>query len=157
MRQVVFVLLAVIGVAGCAAQPVQGAAQDSAGSPVATADVLASANLQGTEWRFIEIGGTAVPDDVVATLRLRGNRASGKAGCNSYGASWQMTADGGTRFGEMMSTKMACLEPAGAMRVERGVFNALQKTARLRRDGDNLVMLDVFGKPLAKLAPAGSR
>jgi heat shock protein HslJ len=110
MRQVVFVLLAVMGVAGCAAQPVQGAAQDSAGSHVATADALASANLQGTEWRFIEIGGTAVPDDVVATLRLRGNRASGKAGCNSYGASWQMTADGGTRFGEMMSTKMACLE-----------------------------------------------
>lgn len=157
MRPVVFVLLAVIGVAGCAAQPVQSAAQDSAGSPVATADALASANLQGTEWRFIEIGGTAVPDDVVATLRLHGNLASGKAGCNSYGASWQMSADGGTRFGEPMSTKMACLEPAGAMRVERGVFNALQKTARLRRDGDNLVMLDASGKPLAKLAPAGPR
>ena len=157
MRQVVFVLLAAIGVAGCAAQPVQSAAQDSAGSSVATADALASANLHGTEWRFIEIGGTAVPDDVVATLRLRGNLASGKAGCNSYGASWQMTADGGTRFGETMSTKMACLEPAGAMRVERGVFNALQKTARLRRDGDNLVMLDAPGKPLAKLAPEGSR
>lgn len=157
MRQVVFVLLAVIGVAGCAAQPVQSAAQDSAGGSVATADALASAKFQGTEWRFIEIGGTAVPDDVVATLRLRGNLASGKAGCNSYGASWQMAADGGTRFGEMMSTKMACLDPAGAMRVEQGVFNALQKTAWLRPDRSNLVMLDASGKPLAKLAPAGSR
>jgi len=157
MRQVVFVLLAVIGVAGCAAQPVQGAPQDSAGSPVATDDAPASANVQGTEWRFIEIGGTAVPDDVVATLRLRGNRASGKAGCNSYGASWQMSADGSTRFGETLSTKMACLEPAGAMQVERGVFDALQRTTGLRREGDDLVLLDASGKPLAKLVPGGSR
>lgn len=152
MHKVVFVLLAVIAVAGCAAQPVQRTAQDSVGGSAATPDAQGAANLRGTDWRFIEIGGRAVPEDVVATLRLRGNRASGKAGCNSYGASWQVSADGSTRFGETMSTKMACMEPAGAMQVERGVFDAMEKTARLRRDGDDLVMLDASGKPLAKLA-----
>jgi heat shock protein HslJ len=151
MRQAVFVLLAVIGVAGCAA-PVQGSARDPAGNVAAASAARIPDNLRGTEWRFIEIEGAAVPDSVVATLRLRGNRASGKAGCNSYGASWQVSADGSTRFGETMSTKMACMEPAGAMQVERGVFDAMEKTARLRRDGDDLVMLDASGKPLAKLA-----
>ena len=156
MRHAVFVLLAVIGVAGCAAQPVQGSAQDPVGNVAAASDARIPDNLRGTEWRFIEIQGAAVPDGVVATLRLRGNRASGKAGCNSYGASWQVSADGSARFGEIMSTKMACLEPAGAMQVERGVFGVLQRTARLRRDGDNLVLLDASGKPLAKLVSAGS-
>jgi hypothetical protein len=51
---------------------------------------------------------------------------------------------------------MACLEPAGAMQVERGVFGVLQRTTRLCRDGDNLVLLDASGKPLAKLVPDGS-
>ena len=156
MRQVVFVLLAVIGVAGCSAQPVQSAAQTPTGGAVATPDNAQPGDLRGTSWRFVEVGGTAVPEGVVATLRLRGNRASGKAGCNSYGASWQMSADGGTKFGETMSTKMACLAPAGAMQVERGVFDTLQKTARLRRDGDSLVMLDAAGQPLARLAPEDS-
>jgi heat shock protein HslJ len=156
MRQVVFVLLAVTGVAGCAAQPVQRTAQASVGSSAATPEAQAPGNLRGTDWRFAEIGGTAVPDDVVATLRLRGNRASGKAGCNSYGASWQMSADGSTQFGQTISTKMACMEPAGAMQVERGVFDALQHAVRLRRDGAGLVLLDASGKPLAKLAPEGS-
>lgn len=156
MRQFVFVWLAGIGVAGCAAQPLQSAAQDPAGSAAVTAHAQVPDNLRGTEWRFIDIEGTAVPNGVVATLRLRGNRASGKAGCNSYGASWQTSPDGSTRFGETMSTKKACLEPAGAMQVERGVFDALQRTTRLRREGGSLVLLDASGKPLAKLVPAGS-
>lgn len=156
MRRMVFVLWAVIGVAGCSAQPVQSAARTPTGSSAAAPDNVQPGDLRGTSWRFVEIEGTAVPNDIIATLRLRGNRASGKAGCNSYGASWQMSADGGTRFGETMSTKMACLEPAGAMHVERGVFDVLQHAVRLRRHGDNLVLLDASGQPLAKLAPAGS-
>lgn len=156
MRRIVFVLLAVIGVAGCSAQPVQSAAQVSTDSSAVTPDAAAPGDLRGTDWRFVEVEGTAVPNDVVAALRLSGSRASGKAGCNSYGASWQMSTDGGTRFGQIISTKMACLEPAGAMQVERGVFDVLQHAVRLRRHGDNLVLLDASGQPLAKLAPAGS-
>ncbi|HKZ11009.1 MAG TPA: META domain-containing protein [Rhodanobacteraceae bacterium] len=156
MRRIVFVLLAVIGVAGCSAQPVQSTAQVSMDSSAATPDAAAPGNLRGTDWRFVEVEGSAVPNDVVATLRLSESRASGKAGCNSYGASWQTSTDGGTRFGQIISTKMACLEPAGAMQVERGVFDVLQHAVRLRRHGDNLVLLDASGQPLAKLAPEGS-
>lgn len=155
MRRIVFALLAVIGIAGCSVQPVQGAGQVSTGGSAAAPEAAPPGNLRDTDWRFVEVGGTTVPEGVVATLRLRDGRASGKAGCNAYGASWQVSAEGGARFGEAMSTKMACLQPAGVMQVERGVLDALQRTARLRREGGNLVLLDASGEPLARLAPDG--
>ncbi len=156
MRQILFVLLAGIGVAGCSAQTVHSAAQTATGSSAAASDADLANSLRGTSWHFTEVEGTAVPEGVTATLHLRGNRASGKAGCNAYGASWQLSAGGGTKFGQTMSTKMACLEPAGAMQVERAVFDALQRATRLRRKGDNLVLLDASGQRLAILAPEGS-
>lgn len=94
-----------------------------------------------------------MPNGVNATLHLRDGRASGRTGCNAYGATWEMHADGRAKFGAAMSTKMACLTPADAMQVERGVLDALQHTAGLRRDAETLVLLDASGKPLAKLAP----
>lgn len=152
MRHVVLVVLATLGIAGCAAQAARDPAPAPA-APAASSQQSVPGDLRGTDWRFVEVEGLRVSDGVNATLRLREGRASGKAGCNSYGASWEITADGGTRFGETMSTRMACLEPTGAMQVERGVFNALQHATRLRRDGETLVMLDASGKPLAKLTP----
>jgi hypothetical protein len=46
---------------------------------------------------------------------------------------------------------MACLQPAGVMRVEHGVFQALQHTVRVERSGANLTLFDAVGKPLATL------
>lgn len=124
----------------------------AAREPAPTAVANMNATLDGTNWKFVEVAGTAVPADVTATLRLKDGRASGKAGCNAYGASYQIAADGTAHFKQGMSTKMACLQPAGAMQVEHGVFQALQHTVRVERDGANLSLLDAAGKPLAKLA-----
>jgi heat shock protein HslJ len=148
MRPIALILMAALAVAGCAAQ----AARDPAPPPVAASSASTTqANLDGTEWRFVEVNGTAVPNGVNATLRLHGSRASGRTGCNAYGASFETGADGSAKFGQAMSTKMACLTPAGAMQVERSVLDALQHTARVERDGDHLTLLDASGKPLAKL------
>ena len=147
MRQVAFVLLAALSVSCCAAQTQRNPADAAAPTSASVGD------LRGTDWRFIEVEGTAVPGGVIATLRLADGRASGKAGCNAYGASWETSADGGAHFGQTMSTRMACLEPAGAMQVERGIFDALQHAARMRRDGRNLVLVDASGQPLARLVP----
>jgi heat shock protein HslJ len=67
-----------------------------------------------------------------------------------------VAADGSAEFKQTLSTKMACLQPAGAMRAEQGVFNAFRHTAKVEIIGGELVMLNAAGKPLAKLAPAGS-
>lgn len=155
MRMTSFLTAAALCMAGCAAQT---ALASPAPAPAASAASLATAqaNLDGTQWRFIEVNGVAVPAGVTATLHLHDGRASGKAGCNAYGAAWERSANGSTKFGSTLSTKMACLQPAGAMQVERGVFDALGRTARIQRNGDTLVLLDATGKPLAKLARSGA-
>ncbi|HKU79598.1 MAG TPA: META domain-containing protein [Rhodanobacteraceae bacterium] len=151
MRQVVFVMVAALAITGCAAQPAH--VQVPMAPDAASSRAAAPESLRGTDWRFVDVEGTAVPEGVVATLRLRDGRASGKAGCNSYGASWEMSMDGGIRFGQTMSTKMACMAPSGAMQVERGVFDVLQRAVRMHRDGEHLVLLDASGQPLATLVP----
>lgn len=152
MRQVMFALVAALVMTGCAAQTLRDPVEAQDSSAAASSGTTPS-DLRGSDWRFVEVNGVPVPGGVNATLHLRDGRASGKAGCNAYGASWEISAGGGTRFGETMSTKMACFEPAGAMQVERGVFDALRHAVRMRGDGETLVLLDAAGKPLAKLAP----
>ena len=154
MRAMIGFAVAAAMLCGCAAQGARGPALASAPAAASSsATGTEMAKLEGTAWRFVEVVGTPVPNGVHATLHLRDGRASGKAGCNAYGASWEMHADGRAKFGAAMSTKMACLTPAGAMRVERGVLDALQHPVHLRRNGGTLVLLDASGKPLAKLAP----
>lgn len=129
-----------------------GAVPPTSASP----DAPVSTNLAGTQWRFVAVAGIAVPADVRTTLRLREGRASGHAGCNSFGASWQFVEGGGIRFSQLMSTRMACIRPAGAMQVERGVVAALRHAARAERQGGRLVLLDAAGKVLAVLEAASS-
>jgi heat shock protein HslJ len=143
MKSMILLATAVLALCGCSAY----AARD----PAPTAASNMNVTLDGTYWKFVEVAGTAVPADVTATLRLKNGQVSGKAGCNAYGARYSVEADGTTHFQRTMSTKMACLQPAGAMRVERGVFAALQHTARVERDGGNLNLLDASGKLLAIL------
>ncbi|MGH8214886.1 MAG: META domain-containing protein [Rhodanobacteraceae bacterium] len=113
------------------------------------------ANLDGTEWRFVDVAGIPVPAAVRATLRIRGHRISGRSGCNSFGAKYLVAPDGEGSFSQIMSTKMACVAPAGAMDVEHRIFGALPHVSKMVvRDGE-LVLLDVGGQPLARLEPAG--
>lgn len=157
MRPIPVMLMAALAVTGCAAQ----AARDPGPVAPATATSTTSSNtdlasLDGSEWRFVELEGVPVPAAVNATLRLRDGRAAGKAGCNAYGARYHIAADGSAEFEQTLSTKMACLQPAGVMRVEQGVFNAFRHTAKVAIVNGELVMLGATGKPLAKLAPTGS-
>jgi heat shock protein HslJ len=159
MRPIPVMLMAALVVTGCAAQATRDPAPAEATSAAATSSTPSSANLaslDGSEWRFVELDGQPVPAGVNATLRLRNGRAAGKAGCNAYGARYQIAADGGAKFEQTLSTKMACLQPAGVMHVEQGVFNAFRNTTKVAIVNGDLVMLDAAGRPLAKLAPAGS-
>ncbi|MES2405680.1 MAG: META domain-containing protein [Pseudomonadota bacterium] len=153
MRPISVILTAALAVTACAAQ----AARDPVpAAPAASSIEPTQANLDGTEWHFVEIGGQPVPAGVNATLRLREGHASGRSGCNAYGARYHVAADGTATFTQTLSTKMACLQPAGAMHVEQGVFNAFRKAVKVEISNGELVMLDAAGKPLAKLAQTTS-
>src|SRR5690348_10876583 len=151
MRPISVMLMAALAVTGCAAQAARDPVPVQAASSAPS--IPTAASLDGSEWRFVELDGVPVPTGVKATLRFRGGRAAGKAGCNAYGARYQIATDGTAEFKQTLSTKMACLQPAGAMQVERGVFHAFRNTAKVEISGGELVMLDATGKPLAKLAP----
>ncbi|HVX03551.1 MAG TPA: META domain-containing protein [Rhodanobacteraceae bacterium] len=154
MRPVSALLMAALAVTGGAAQaardpaPVQAAL---AGAPSSAPSIPNAASLDGSEWRFVELDGAAVPAGVAASLRFHDGHAAGKAGCNAYGVRYEIRTDGTARFTQTLSTKMACLQPAGAMQVERAVFNAFRKTAKVETSGGELLMLDAAGRPLAKL------
>ncbi|HET7561413.1 MAG TPA: META domain-containing protein [Rhodanobacteraceae bacterium] len=156
MRAISFTLVAAVLLGGCAiaAQP-DPVPAGSAGMAAAPAAVAASksvlANLDGTQWRFERVAGKRVPAAVTATLQFADGHASGKAGCNTYGAKYEVAADGAAQFQQTLSTKMACLQPSGAMQVEHGIFTAFQETAKVEMRGGTLVLLDAAGKPLARL------
>ncbi|MGH8184011.1 MAG: META domain-containing protein, partial [Rhodanobacteraceae bacterium] len=88
MRTTAMVLMLALAMTGAAAH----AARDPAPAPPTSADASAGdaalSQLDGTAWRFVEVAGRPVPAGVHAILRLRHGRASGKAGCNSFGAAW---------------------------------------------------------------------
>ncbi|HEY3520657.1 MAG TPA: META domain-containing protein [Rhodanobacteraceae bacterium] len=147
MRPFAFVLAMTMVLAGCATARPQAAepASPQAAAPVAP-------QLAGTQWRFVALHGKPIPADVHAILRFDGQgRASGRAGCNSFGASFLAGGDGALHFGQMLSTKMACLQPAGAMETERGVMDALGQTAHAQIGNGEMTLLDVTGTALATL------
>ena len=155
MRPVPVILLVVLATAGCSAQAARDLAPVQAAPAAApsSSSKLDLAGLDGSEWRFVELDGRPVPAGINATLRLRGGHAAGKAGCNAYGTRYHIATDGSAEFEQTLSTKMACLQPAGVMQVERGVFDAFRHTAKVAIVNGELVMFDAAGKPLAKLAP----
>lgn len=140
MRPVAFAFAVTLLLSACA----EAAPQAPAPGPL---------QLAGTQWRFVKLGGHAVSSGVHATLNFeRNGHVSGHAGCNGYGGPW-MASNAALHFGGMISTKMACLEPASAMQTEREVFAALQSTARARMQDGRLTLLDASGGALATLQP----
>lgn len=143
MKSMILLATAVLALCGCSAY----AARDPA--PTAASNV--NATLDGTHWKFVEVAGVPVPDNVTATLRLKDGQASGKAGCNAYGARYTIEVDGTAHFQRTLSTKMACLQPKGAMQVEHGVFAALRDTTKVMVSRGELLLQAESGKPLATL------
>jgi heat shock protein HslJ len=86
----------------------------------------ASRQLRGVEWAAVDVNGVPVTGRA-PTLRLEEGRASGDAGCNRWGAPYELGADEGIRIGEIESTQMAC-EPAAMEQEAR--FLAILRAAQ---------------------------
>lgn len=97
--------------------------------------------LQGTRWQLVELAGAAVAPIGTATsaghLRFDGDsgRFAASAGCNQMGGRWTIDT-AGLRFGQVMSTLMACEEPL--MSRERALSEALAATSSYAIAADRL-------------------
>jgi heat shock protein HslJ len=75
-------------------------------------------------------------------------RVSGSTGCNRVSGAYEK--DGNSlRFGQMVSTKMAC--PPPLMTLEQAFLQALGATAALQISGNTLTLKDAAGKVRMRL------
>lgn len=100
----------------------------------ASSDDFAGA-LRGRTWTAEAIGGKDVVDGTVVSMSINGDRVSGKAGCNSYGGSVEISGSR-IKFGALFSTKMACMG-GGVMEQEMRYLKLLESVTRgeVRNDG----------------------
>jgi heat shock protein HslJ len=110
------------------------------GRAVATGK-LSLADLEGVEWVLSRIRfDEALSAGQELTLRIDGERISGRSACNRYFAGITESADmaGDISIGPIGSTRMACPEPA--MALERRYFAALEGTHNFSFLGGKLVL-----------------
>jgi heat shock protein HslJ len=114
------------------------------------------APLAGTSWRLVELGGQPpVAGGPTLTLAFAADepRASGFGGCNQY--SGQYTQNGASlRFGPLLGTQRACLDPALNTQ-EAAYVQALETTTRYSIEGGQLVLYR-GNEVLARFEPAAA-
>jgi len=107
----------------------------------ATGGDLAPA-IEGRVWTAQAIAGKDVVDGAKVTLKIKGARVNGKAGCNAYGGPVEIHGNR-IKFGALFSTKMACMG-TGVMQQESRYLNLLQGATRgeVRKDGALVIIAD---------------
>lgn len=105
--------------------------------------------IAGTSWRLVSVRGAALTTseldaDAHLTIERGGSRATGRGGCNGFGAA--VVLDGaGIRFSQIVSTKMAC----DNLDLEGRFFAALEEARAWRISDGQLELLDDAGSTLA--------
>lgn len=133
-------LILVLALAGCATPA------DDAAAPEQTA-MPAALELAGTSWRRAD-DADSMPHP--ATIQFSAEGASGFTGCNRWFAQTEQS-EGGLRFGNAGSTRMACAAPA--MAAEQRFLDVLNRTASARREDADLLLLDAGGQVIARFEP----
>jgi len=105
--------------------------------------------LEGSAWELSELPGRILLPERTATLRFERGRVSGTDGCNRYSGRYKTSAVGFELTAPVMSTKMACPEPA--MKQAEEFLSALAGTRQARIEGQQLVLRGAGGEFLAAL------
>jgi heat shock protein HslJ len=112
------------------------------GTPAAPSDPLA-----GTSWELIAYGKTSPIPGTTITASFEDGQVRGRAGCNSFSGSYQISGDTIT-MGALAITEMACLDPEGVMEQEQIVMGFLQDAQTFRLTGGQLEILRSDGEAL---------
>ncbi len=141
------VLVVMLGlIAGCGTPP---AAPQTGGS------APEGGSLAGSSWELSMLQGQPlVPGTHISLVFEDDAQLGGFAGCNSYGGPYQSSAQGGFTPGNMASTQMACMEPAGAMEQEGAYLQALSAATSYRIVGERLELLAADGTVLLAFEPS---
>ena len=124
---------------------------DESGAVVLVFGKPQATSLDGTSWKVTMVGESPVPEGIVITLGFAGGEATGKAGCNTYFASYtQKGAE--LSFGAAGSTKMYCGDE-GVMELETAFLGSLEKVRRFEVQRGSLVLLDETGSAVVYLKP----
>lgn len=125
-------------------------------TPAAEAPTDEAAQLPGTNWTLVALGGEPIPEGVDSTLVFGADDGSvgGNGGCNTYGGSIAYEEDGTIEITEVFSTMMACEDPK--MSTERGLFDALGAAVTYAIEGETLTLIDEGGAELAQFAAQAS-
>jgi len=107
--------------------------------------------LTNTYWKLTELDGQPVVVGKAREphLRLRDDsRADGSTGCNSFSGTYERAGDRLT-FGKLVTTMMACIEPA-LSRQEQRFLQVLASADRAAAVGDRLTLY-AKDRPIARL------
>lgn len=114
-----------------------------------------SQDLAGTSWEAVNFNngkqaviGTLAGTTLTADFGKDGT-LSGNAGCNTYSGAYKVNGDQIT-VGPLVSTMMACSEPAGVMEQETLYLAALQSAATYQIEG-NIVQMRTKDDALAAI------
>jgi putative lipoprotein len=110
-------------------------------------------SLQGTAWQLTTIEGAPLAAGTAADIRFDAGRAGGRGGCNSFGGSYTVEGDR-LRFGDIMSTQMACDTPR--MELELRVHDLLAKVDSYAIDESGALTLSAADKALLVYRPAAA-
>jgi heat shock protein HslJ len=123
---------------------------DADGMRVVQFVVLPPASLAGTQWILTAynngqeaVVSVLIGTEITAAFGDNG-RLAGSAGCNTYGASYEVDGDDIT-IGPSVTTRMFCAEPEGIMDQESAFLAALESAATYRIQGDKLEMRTADG------------
>lgn len=103
--------------------------------------------LEGTSWHLFAYRKTKPLEGTQITASFESGLVRGSAGCNSYGAPYQL--DGNRiSLGEIELTAMACLEPEGVMEQEAYLMDFLANVQTYRLEGEQLQLYRPDGEGL---------
>ncbi|MFL9878143.1 META domain-containing protein [Herbaspirillum rhizosphaerae] len=135
MKQYLAVMMVVLGLAACAAQP---AADTTAG--------LTSSLWELTNWSGHEIPHGDNGEPVILNFQDNGKEASvsGRAWCNRFTAPYVLREGRRLTIGHAAATRMACMSKA--MEFESAFLDKLQALDRYKIEGDSLKLFAVDGE-----------
>jgi putative lipoprotein len=107
--------------------------------------------LRDRDWSLVWVQGfDTLPSGITTPTARFGSdgRFGGNTGCNSAGASYTASGDN-LRLDAMITTKRACLDPAGNQ-LEVAYVGAFERTRKFRIVNDQLELMDEGGTVLAR-------